>query len=144
MDYEELAGQVSYLIKERQLKAAVGVLNEAIDAKDGVVDYERVLQRYHAILPLLPKVSKLTEPRKRAIRARQKGVDNPDLFWASYFARVSRCPFLTRQKPGVAWRATFDWLLNPTNMIKVAEGNYDPPKSSFLSDEDRLAARFSA
>ena len=72
--------------------------------------------------PNLSRVKDLTETRKRHINARLK--DNPQKeFWISVFERVNRSPFLTGLKSD--WRCNFDWVMNPTNLTKIKEGNYD-------------------
>lgn len=43
--------------------------------------------------------------------------------WASILGLVRQSPHLQGRNDR-GWRATFDWLLNPVNLRKVAEGNY--------------------
>lgn len=70
----------------------------------------------------LPRVKFLTEPRKRQANCRLK--ENPgQAFWEGVMAKVNRSPLL-RGESG-SWKANFDWILNPTNLTKVVEGNYD-------------------
>ena len=140
MDNAELAGQISYLINTGQLKAAAEVLSEEIEAREGV-NFRPVLDAYHLHLPMLPKVRALTVSRKRAIVCRQREHKEED-FWNTYFARVSRSPFLTGKKTD--WMTSFDWLLMPRNMTKVLEGNYDPPKTGGLNASDEAVFRASA
>jgi hypothetical protein len=139
MNNAELAGQISYLINEGQLKAAAGVLTEEIEAREGV-DFQPVLDAYHSLLPMLPRIRTLTATRKRAILARQRE-HKEEGFWGAYFARVARSPFLTGKKTD--WMCSFDWLLLPRNMTKVLEGNYDPPRAGGLSASDEAAFRMS-
>ena len=66
----------------------------------------------------------LTDKRAKHIKARIKEDDtrnNLD-FWKDYFQMVAESDFLSGRK--TEWTVTFDWLLNPTNMAKVLEGNY--------------------
>jgi hypothetical protein len=43
--------------------------------------------------------------------------------WRDVLAEVRKSPLLRGDKTD--WRAEIDWLLNPTNLTKVREGNYD-------------------
>lgn len=145
MENDELAGQVSYLIKEGQLKAAVGVLTEAIEDAEGRASYIGVMKAYHTHLPMLTKIRGMTDMRKKHVKAREIEHKTDDTFWPKYFSRVAKSDFLTGRKTNARhWRATFDWLILPTNMVKVLEGNYDNTSTNFFSESDRLAARLSA
>ena len=72
--------------------------------------------------PGLPAVSKITDPRKRALMARLKADFGGDLEeWRGYCTAIMASDFLAK---GKKWRASFDWAINPTNITKVLEGNY--------------------
>ena len=48
-------------------------------------------------------------------------------FWAEYFALVRSSKFLMGEvsaSGGNAFRCNFDWLIAPSNFVKVVEGNY--------------------
>lgn len=71
----------------------------------------------------LPRVSKLSESRRRKVKARMSEGITLDSFEKAV-RKCSSTPFLSGVKGG--WRATFDWLIeNDTNLSKVLEGNYD-------------------
>ncbi len=98
-------------------------------AKARNVPYEAILDLYHEKLPLNPRIAKLSDSRKRQIRARwNDGI--PDLdSWGRYFDMVSQSKFLTgraapsrdRNKPFVA---DIDFLIKEANVLKVVEGKY--------------------
>jgi hypothetical protein len=78
--------------------------------------------------PNLPRIKVLTDTRKRHITARLR--DNPDKkFWMETIERVNKSQFLRGEGKsrdnGPPWRADFDWVLNPQNLAKITEGNYD-------------------
>lgn len=73
--------------------------------------------------PNLPRVQLLTEPRKRQCKSRLLEYPNQD-FWEDVMSRVNRSPLLRGDKG--SWKATFDWVLQPSNLAKILEGNYDP------------------
>ena len=105
------------------------------------VPYQDVVDLYHELLPELPKCLKLTEPRKRLIRARWKDkasvpdehgqpveVKCNDLdFWRRYFNFVRGSPFLMGQTDA-GFRANLDFLLKPQKMVNTLEGFYDNGK----------------
>ena len=85
------------------------------------LDCQLFIDRFNEICKSLPKCMKLTEQRKAAIKAR----------WAEYgaevftaFEKAEASDFLTGRNGGWAG-ADFDWILRPTNIVKILEGNYD-------------------
>lgn len=86
--------------------------------------YNLIIDIFNQSLPQLPKVRQLNETRKKNLKARwrETGQDNLD-FWRKYFRFVSQSDFLMGRSSD--FQATFDWLIKPTNMTKVKEGNYN-------------------
>lgn len=83
------------------------------------VDYAAVVEAFNSICVSLPKVTKLTEARRRAIRsAYQQHIDFDNLF-----RTVEASDFLTNRS-GKFGGCGFDWILKPANMVKILEGNY--------------------
>lgn len=94
-----------------------------------VVPFEKIVDLYHQQLPALPRVEKLTEKRKGYMRQRWSE-DLPSLeAWGRYFEDVARSKFLMGKAQGVNGKPPFianlEWLCNPSNFVKVAEGNYN-------------------
>ena len=87
------------------------------------MDYQAVVSSFNQICVSLSKVQKLTDARKRHIKAAVKTLG--DLGFEEYFRMVDASDFLTGRKGD--WKASFDWILNPANMVKVIEGNYRNP-----------------
>jgi hypothetical protein len=90
--------------------------------------YQKIVDLYHAKLPMLPAVEKLTKTRMGHLRQRW-AEDLPDLeSWGRYFDDVALSPFLTGRIPGSngrpPFRATLEWLTIPGNFAKVAERTY--------------------
>lgn len=91
----------------------------------GIVDLFNKL-----LTPALPAVILVSESRKQQLRARwnQSDVHQSLDFWVEYFGTVAQSDFLMGRsagKPGsTPFRATFDWLIAPSNFVKVVEGNY--------------------
>lgn len=96
------------------------------------VPYQEIVDLYHQICTSLPKVVVLNEKRKQLLRARWK--EHPDLeFWKELFKRVENSGFLTGRKAD--FRADFEWIIRPTNFIKIIEGRYDNVKQNSVDDE---------
>ena len=93
--------------------------------------HQAIVDLFHEILPELPAVAILNDGRRRAMqtRWRESSVHRDLDFWRDYFATVKASKFLTGNVPGrnggKPFRATFDWLLAPSNFVKVVEGNYN-------------------
>lgn len=93
------------------------------------VPYQQIVDLYHAKLPMLPRVAKLTDGRRAAIRSRWRLGELPDLeTWGRFFDDVAASPFLTgRVQPGPGrkvFMADLEWLVKEANFIKVWEGRY--------------------
>ena len=103
--------------KEREIEKETGA-----NAPDPV-PYSQIQKLFNDLCPSFPKVLKLNEARKKAIKARWIEYDrNPDAF-IKLFTMAEASSFLKGRNER-NWTATFDWLLNTTNMTKVLEGNY--------------------
>ena len=95
-------------------------------------EFDEIIAQFNSICLSLPKVSKLTETRKKAIKARLKDYSVEDLI--ALFERAEASDFLSGRNK--QWTGcSFDWLLKPGNLIKVFEGNYDnkgKPSGSYI------------
>ncbi len=65
---------------------------------------------------------KLTDERKRkaALQAKRFSIDD----WLAVFRRIEQSPFL-RGTNDRGWRCDFDFILSPSNFVKILEGKYD-------------------
>lgn len=90
------------------------------DEADPTPDCQAFVDLWNANCSPLSKVTKLTDGRRRQVRARLR--DEPNLeYWASVVRRMASSD-LCRDS---GW-ANFDWLVkNDTNHVKAAEGKYD-------------------
>ncbi|WP_092435020.1 replication protein [Geopseudomonas sagittaria] len=92
--------------------------------------HQAIVDLYHEVLPELPGVAILNDTRKRHLQSRwRESAVHRDLdFWRDYFATVKTSAFLMGKVQGrmgaKPFRATFDWLIAPSNFVKVVEGNY--------------------
>ena len=104
-------------------------------------DYQAVLDAFHESCPSLPKVLKLSDSRKKAIKARLNDFGLEDIKRA--FALTEQSDFL-KGTNATGWQAGFDWLMKPANLTKVLEGNYENKHKagkpgSMFGEDDYLA-----
>jgi hypothetical protein len=72
-----------------------------------------------------PKVTKLSEARKKVIKARLKTYSEDEI--EETFVLAEQSDFL-KGKNDRNWNADFDWLMKDSNMAKVLDGKYAPKK----------------
>lgn len=81
----------------------------------------------------LPKVQRLTDPRKKAIKARLRELGGLE-GWAELLAKVEASAWLTGKVPGTAgrdpFRATIDWITKPHNFTKIMEDTYGQARNT--------------
>lgn len=92
------------------------------DERGNKVDYQTVVDAYNDICISFPRLTKLSDKRKKAIRARIRAGYTVDDF-KQLFVLAEESSFL-KGKNGRDWSATFDWLIADGNMAKVLDGNY--------------------
>lgn len=71
----------------------------------------------------LGRLTEMLPARRKKINSRTKDRLKDLQAWDDYFQMFADSHFLSGGASN--WKATFDWALNPTNMMKVIEGNYD-------------------
>lgn len=87
--------------------------------------YQQIVDLYHSICKSFPAVRSLSDARKKAIKSRLTTYTVED--FKKLFEMAEASSFLKGEDGG--WRASFDWLIKESNMLKVLEGNYtDKPK----------------
>lgn len=86
------------------------------------IDYKAIIDCYNETCVSLPKVTAISEKRKKAIRARLNTYSLEDI--KTVFEKAEASDFL-KGKNDRNWNATFDWLMLDSNFAKVLDGNYD-------------------
>lgn len=114
----------------------VASLLEIIDDLRGPEDEDvkPVIDAYHAYLGGLPKVSTISQPRKKKIiaqwKAAQKGKPKEQRqslleFWTLIFQYASKSDFLTgRRANDRGWSPNIDFFLQASSLTKLREGVY--------------------
>lgn len=88
---------------------------------DSKINYNQIIAVFNEICKSLPKVLKLNDSRKKALKDAQRHLG--DTTFEDFFKRVEASDFLTGRKTD--WRANFDWIIAQYNMLKILEGNFD-------------------
>ena len=86
------------------------------------IDYQKIVNMYNDTCVSFPKLTKLSETRKKSIRARLNTYTYED--FQTLFSKAESSDFL-KGKNSRDWQATFDWLIKDNNMAKTLDGNYD-------------------
>ncbi len=95
---------------DKKIKATKAILQEIVDL-------------YNNTCISLPKVQRITETRKHQIINRFD--ENPDIeIFKKVFNAVSLSDFLS-QRTDKKFFCGFDWIIKPSNFIKILEGNYE-------------------
>lgn len=130
----ETEGEVETEVEtENALRALVGFSDPAAPAdgekpKRQPVPIAAIVDLYHAKLPELPKVEKLTPARRGYLQQRWRE-DLPGLDqWGNFFDHVRLSKFLMGKSAGKdgkpPFRADLEWLTKPANFAKIAEDKY--------------------
>lgn len=107
--------------KERDIDKEEDKNKESKESKEKVT-CQQVVDLYHSICVSYPKVVRISEARKRAIRARLKVYTLEQI--KTVFEKAEASMFMKGANKH-NWTADFDWLLNDANITKILEGKYD-------------------
>jgi hypothetical protein len=88
------------------------------------IPYQAIVDIFNETLPELPSVKIVTDTRKKYIRARWHSSDKTKAleWWKKFFEYIRHSDFLMGRKTD--FRVSFDWVIKPTNFVKIIEGNY--------------------
>lgn len=95
--------------------------DEKITVEREQTNYKAVVDSYNSLCKSFPKVTKLSERRRKAIKARLKEYSLAELEKA--FALAEESEFL-KGANNRNWMASFDWIISDSNLPKVLEGKY--------------------
>ncbi|MGI0034294.1 MAG: hypothetical protein ACRD98_00300 [Nitrososphaera sp.] len=95
--------------------------------------HNEIIALYHKHLPMCPQVRVWDNRRKALLKSRwseDKGRQDVE-WWSGYFTHISRSAFLTGHSPMYDGHRRFvvnlEWLIRPSNLIKVFENLYHEP-----------------
>lgn len=111
------------LIKDKLSKDKINTdtLSTCVDSRSEI-DCQAVVESFNSICVSLPRVLKLSDKRRRKIKNAYKVLN--EMTFEEFFRIVENSDFLTGRNE--SWNGCgFDWVLNPSNMTKIIEGNYN-------------------
>lgn len=109
-------------LKDNNISSSnIGISNNTITEK---VSVDRIVDTFNSICVSLPKVIKITENRRKAVKKLLKDFTEED--FKTVCIKCEESDFLSgKRKP---WRADFDWILNQKNFVRILEDSYSNNK----------------
>ena len=89
-------------------------------------EYQQIADMYNNTCVSFPRLYKLSESRKKAIKARLQTYSVED--FQRMFEMAEGSSFL-KGANNRNWSATFDWMVKDANMAKILDGNYQDRQS---------------
>ena len=83
---------------------------------------KKIVKEFNTKCKSFSKVSSLTEKRKSLIRDGLKNFNVDD--YSAVFEKAEELPYLKGNNPN-GWKAHFDWIIKPDNMVRIIEGVFD-------------------
>ncbi|MBK59405.1 MAG: helix-turn-helix domain-containing protein [Pseudomonas sp.] len=117
-------------VKEPSIEPQIGASAPVAKSPRKVsVPVQAIVDLFNETLPEMPTVVLINKGRQATVKARWNDSEvHQDLdFWREFFESVRSSDFLmgkTQGRDGKPFRCSFDWLLCPSNFVKVVEGNY--------------------
>ena len=97
------------------------------------ISYAEVSEEFNSVCVTLPKVKNMNDQRRKSIKARIKEYGRDQV--SEVFRKAAESDFLSGRNK--EWtNCSFDWLMKPSNFVKVLEGNYDNDVSGFEREDD--------
>ena len=97
-----------------------------VSAKSKPIPEAQILAAYHTHCPMMPAVRKMTDARKRKLKARW--LESPECqtleYWDRFFTYAAASDFLSGRS-GKWESCDFEWLIEASNHVKVIEGKYE-------------------
>ena len=90
--------------------------------KDNRVNYQLIADMYNDICISFPRLTVLSDKRKKAIKARLNNFTIEQ--FKEVFEKAEASDFL-KGSNSKDWQANFDWLIKDGNFAKVLDGNYE-------------------
>lgn len=104
--------------KEKEIDREIDIEKE----KRERINYQEIVDMYNDTCVSFPRVTTISDARKKAISARLKTYTIED--FEQTFKKAESSSFL-KGKNERNWSANFDWMIKDANMAKILDGNYD-------------------
>ena len=111
--------------------------NVHIEIRDKIKDkdkipYQQIADMYNNTCVSYPRLTKLSDARKKSIKARLRTYSIDDI--QRVFSMAEQSDFL-KGANNRNWSANFDWIMKDTNMAKILDGNYINKKSNSVESK---------
>lgn len=103
-----------------------------IEIEKDNINYKDIVNAFNDTCVSFPKVKKLSNSRKKAIRARLNTYSIDEI--KKVFELAEQSDFL-KGKNDRNWTATFDWMMKDSNMAKILDGNYRNKETQIVSQK---------
>jgi len=100
-------------------------------SKGNDINKDKIIHTYHDHCKKLPKVSKISDKRKSAINSLLKEFSLEQIIEG--IQKAGKSSFINGDNKS-NWKASFDWIINKNNMLKIIEGNYDNKGKKCVAD----------
>ncbi len=110
-----------YDFQKGLIRALQGLKDKEQD-KDKDIDYSFIVENYHSLCPKMNRVEVINDVRKGFMNGRvgEYGLDKV----INVLRLAGENDFLNGANDK-AWKADFEWIMRPTNFIKIMEGKYN-------------------
>jgi hypothetical protein len=95
-------------------------------------NYQQIADMYNEICISFPRLTTLSEARKKGIKAR---LNTYDLYDFEKMFRLAEDSDFLKGKNDRNWSGNFDWMIKDSNMAKILDGNYTNKENSFAKKE---------
>lgn len=118
--------------RRESINARWDAARKAREEDASLAEVQALVGRYLELCPSLPKVRTMTPNRRVHCRTFLKSFSKESI--DEGFRKANASSFLNGSSK--AWNgASFDWLINQSNFVKVLEGNYDDKRRSSVCNE---------
>lgn len=107
--------------RQEQTRIEKDSFSSQID-EDRELQPSTILKLYNTICTSLPRATKMTDKRRKSIKALKGMFQAHEI--EEGFKKAQSNPFLCGGG-SKNWKADFDWLINCNNLLRVIEGRYD-------------------
>lgn len=99
------------------------------------IDYDLIVNLYHDLCPKMSRVEKLTGERRGFVHARfmEYGIEK----MTTVLRLAGQSDFLNG-KNDKAWKADLEWIMRPTNFIKIFECKYENRERKEETHDERI------
>lgn len=108
-------------VKESKGEESKGEESKGAEAQPPKIDYDFIVGNYHELCPKMRKVEVMNDTRKGFLNARVGEFGQEKVIEVLRLAGESK--FLNGANER-SWKADFEWIMRPTNFIKIMEHKY--------------------